>query len=38
VAHGRGPGGGVMGVMYTTWRPNYADLEAFAAELGKFRK
>jgi hypothetical protein len=23
--------GGVIGVMYTTWRDNYADLEAFAA-------
>ncbi len=29
---------GVVGVMYTTWRQNYADLEKFAAEIDKFRK
>jgi hypothetical protein len=29
---------GVEGVMYTTWRNNYDDLEKFAAEVAKFRK
>jgi hypothetical protein len=28
----------VEGVMYTTWRNNYDDLEKFAAEVAKFRK
>jgi hypothetical protein len=27
--------GDVVGVMYTTWRQNYADSEKFAAELGE---
>jgi hypothetical protein len=26
--------GGVIGVMYTTWRQNYGDLERFAEQLG----
>ena len=29
---------GVVGVMYTTWRNDYDDLEKFAAEIAKFRK
>ncbi len=29
---------GVVGVMYTTWRHNYDDLEKFAAEINKFRR
>jgi len=27
---------GVVGVMYTTWKPNYDDLETFAKEVEKF--
>lgn len=29
---------GVVGVMYTTWRHNYDDLEAFAARLDEFAR
>jgi len=29
---------GVIGVMYTTWRQNYDDLERFAAQVNKFRQ
>jgi hypothetical protein len=29
---------GVIGVMYTTWRSQYADLEAFAEEVRRFQK
>jgi hypothetical protein len=27
---------GVIGVMYTTWRSNFSDLETFAEEIRKF--
>jgi hypothetical protein len=29
---------GVEGVMYTTWRHNYDDMEKFASEVARFRK
>lgn len=28
---------GIIGVMYTTWRHNYSDLERFANEIGPFK-